>query len=142
MTAIQAAYEVLYQALVGEALWGERVEPLTYASADTEKPYCVFFVVAGGRELSVPGRNHQRFTMTVKGVALDMATALAMQDAISGALHNAGEQDVSPRLVSHADWHVLTVTEGRAIWLEEQFAGAQNIYHAGYQFELLMERRA
>jgi len=34
------------------------------------------------------------------------------------------------------------VTEDRAIWIEEKFEGARSIYHAGYQYDWLMERRA
>lgn len=140
--ALQGCYEVLYAHLVlASPLWAERVEPLTVASATQGKPYVVFFNAGGGRELQVPSRNHQRFVIAVKGVAYDMGTALAMQGEISAQLHNAGEQDINPRLPVHPLWHVLTVTEGRAIWIEEQFAGVQNIYHAGYQYEILMEAK-
>jgi len=142
MNALQACYEVLYQTLRGVAPWGLRVQPLTVASAGLEKPYCVFFIAGGGRAQSVPTRDLARFTISVKAVALDLATSMTAQEAISGLLHNAGEQDVNPRLVTHPDWHVLTVTEDRAIWIEEKFEGARSIYHAGYQYDWLMERRA
>lgn len=143
MNALQACYEVLYQQLrAASPLWGERVQPLTVASAGLEKPYVVFFIAGGGRALSVPKRDHARFTVSVKAVALDMATAMGAQETISARLHNSGEQDVNPRLATHPEWHVLTVTEDRAIWTEEKFEGARSIYHAGHQYDWLMERRA
>lgn len=136
---MQALYEILYGQLVNTTPWGTRVEPLEIASARLAKPYCVFFVASGGREAAVPVRDNARFVVSVKVVALKMADALGGQEVITGKLHNAGRQDVNPRLVAHADWDVTTVTETRVIWLEEKFEGALSIYHAGYQYEIMME---
>ncbi|GIL09275.1 MAG: hypothetical protein BroJett033_7860 [Chloroflexota bacterium] len=131
----------MYAQLRGVAPWGERVQPLAVASSGLAKPYAVFFAVSSGRAPSVPVRDLARHTVSVKAVALDLATALGAQEAISGLLHNAGEQDVNPRLAAHPEWHVLTVTEGRAILIEEKFDGGLSIYHAGHQYDWLMERR-
>ncbi|MBZ0294499.1 MAG: hypothetical protein K8L99_18185 [Anaerolineae bacterium] len=140
--ALASCYEVLYQHLNDASpLWGTRVQPLTIASAELTRPYTVFFLAAGGNEQSVPADDMKRFTISVKTVADVFADALTAQDEISLLLRNSGEQDIQPSLPTHPDWHLLTVTEGRAIWIEEKFAGAQNIYHAGYQYDILMERK-
>lgn len=137
-----ALYEIVYAHLNGfSPMWGNRVEPLMMASAALEKPCLMFFRASSGRENSVPNRDSARFSLTVKIVAETMQQAVDGQAAISTALHNAGAQDVSPRLPSHAEWQVLTVTEDREVWIEEAFQQAERIYHAGYQYDILMERR-
>lgn len=137
-----ALYQVLSAHLKGaEAIWGQRVEPLMMASAGLQKP-CLLFFATGGRENSVPERDSARFSVTVKVVTTTMQQAVDGQAAISAALHNAGEQDINPRLPTQDEWHVLTVTEDREVWTEEAFENAARIYHAGYQYDILMERRA
>lgn len=137
-----ALYEILFAHLNGASpIWGSRVEPLMMASADLEKPCLIFFRASGVRENSVPVRNSARFSLTAKVVAETMQDAVDGQAAISTALHNAGSQDVNPRLPSHEEWNVLTVTEDREVWIEEAFEQAARIYHAGYQYDILMERR-
>lgn len=137
-----ALYQVIYAHLNGESIWDNRVQPLMMASAGLTKPCLIFFGASGGRENSVPGRDSARFSLTVKVVADDMQQAIDGQAAISTLLHNAGSQDVNPRLPSQAEWAVLTVTEDREVWTEEAFEKAKRIYHAGYQYDILMERRA
>lgn len=140
--ANMALYEVLISHLRGNnALWGQRVQPLTNASVSLKKPYVVFFEASNLRRLSAPTRKMAEINLSVKGVAGDMATAMAIQDSITTLLDDSGDQDVDPRLPYHAAWRILTVTEGRSIWIEEQFAGAENIYHAGHQYLFVMERR-
>lgn len=142
VSAHQAINEVLFNYLNGaSAIWGTRVEPLSEASSTLTRPYVVFFNAAGGRLLSVPSRNHARFTISVKCVALGMAAALGGQEVLTGLLHNSGRQDIDPRLPAHADWDVLTVTEGREIFIEDKLEGALRIYHAGHQYEILIERK-
>ena len=142
VSAHQAINEVLFSYLNGSsAIWGDRVQPLSEASSTLTRPYVVFFNAAGGRELSVPNRNHARFMISVKCVTLGMAAALGAQEVLTGLLHNSGLQDIDPRLPTHLDWDVLTVTEGREIYVEDKFEGAQRIYHAGHQYEVLMERK-
>lgn len=142
ISPVTALYETLYPYLRDYGgVWGARVEPLALATAGMEKPCLLFFFVSGGRELSVPTRNSARLGLTVKCVADTLADALAGQAQISAALHNAGLQDVNPRLPSHAAWDVLTVTEQEAVWLEEVFEGTQRIYHVGYQYDFLLEKK-
>jgi hypothetical protein len=144
MTSAKGAlYQVLYPYLRDYGgVWGMRVEPLAVATAGLDKPCVQFFYVGGGRELSVPRRDSQRIMLAVKCVAETMQVAVDGQEQISAALHNAGEQDVDPRLPSHDGWHILTVTEEEEVWVEEMFEGTQRIYHAGHRYEFLMERRA
>lgn len=137
-----ALYTVLNAHLRGASvIWGSRVQPLMMASAGLEKPCLLFFSASGGRENSVPTRNSARFSITVKVVTETLQQAVDGQAAISAALHNAGKQDVNPRLPSHAEWDVLTVTEDGEVWIEEAFEKTARIYHAGYQYDILMERR-
>lgn len=142
VSAHRAINEVLFNHLRGaSAIWDERVEPLSEASSKLTRPYVVFFNAAGGRLLSVPSRDHANFTISVKCVTLGMAAALDGQEVLTELLHNSGRQDIEPKLPTHADWDVLTVTEGREIFVEDKFEGAQRIYHAGHQYEVLMERK-
>lgn len=140
------AHEALNQVLIGHLrdaspLWGVRVQPLEVASASLVKPYVVFFMVSGGRFMGNANKKRAAMVISVKGVAKDMATAMAIQEAITGLLDDSGSQDIDPRLPYHAGWVITTVTEDRVIWLQEQFAGAENIYHAGHQYQVNMERR-
>lgn len=142
VSPIGAIYQVMNAHLKnGSPIWQGRVQPLAMASAGLEKPCLMFFHASGGRELSVPVRDSARFTLTVKIVAEAMQQAVDGQAAISTLLHNSGAQDVSPRLPTHVEWDVLTVTEGREVWIEEAFEKAKRIYHAGYQYDILLERR-
>lgn len=137
-----ALYQVLFNHLNNASpIWEDRIEPLMMASADLEKPCLIFFGASGGRENSVPVRDSARFTITAKVVAETMQEAVDGQAALSTALHNSGSQDVDPRLPSHEEWQILTVTEDREVWIEEAFQQAERIYHAGYQYDILMERR-
>jgi len=137
-----ALYQVMKATLKNAGSWGTRVEPMMVASAGLKKPCLLFFKASGMREQSVPSRDSARFSVTVKVVAETMQQAVDGQADISAALHNAGEQDINPRLPAHDEWHVLTVTEDRDVWIEEIFEGDRRIYHAGYQYDILMERRA
>ncbi len=143
VSARQAAFEVLISHLRNaNPLWGVRVQPLTIASADLTMPYVVFFEASNQRRLSSPSKKMAEVLISVKGVALEMASAMGIEEAISLLLDDSGDQDINPRLPSHADWRILTVTEGRSISVEEKFSGAQSIYHAGHQYLFVMERRA
>lgn len=141
-SARQAAYELLIAHLRGGSpLWDQRVEPLTVATTTLEKPFVQFFTAANMRQLSTPSRRSAEMTISVKGVANTLAEAEAISEAITLLLDNSGVQDVDPRLPTHAEWDVLTVTEDRAIEIEEKFSGAESIYHAGHQYQFKMERR-
>lgn len=123
-------------------VWGQRITPRMVATANLEKPRLLFFALPGLNADPNPVRNAYQVTITVKVVAENLQTALAGQADISKALRNAGEQDVDPRLPAHADWHILTVTEDREVYLEDPFEGTLTSYHAGHQYVVLMERRA
>lgn len=144
VSAKGALYEVLYNHLNGAStIWGDRVEPLMEATAGLTKPCLVFFSASSGREHSVPVRDSERFTLTAKVVAATMQDAIDGQAALTTALHNSGQQDVNPRLPSHDEWHILTVTEDREVWLElPEDQTNERFYHAGHQYDILMERRA
>lgn len=140
-SAQQAAYEVVYEKLrSGSPLWGTRVQPLETAGTDLVRPYVVFFQATGGRDLVTNSKKNATITLNIKGVAEDVATALQIQDALSALLDDSGRQDVSANLPVHPAWDVLTVTQDTAIWVQEQFGG-KNIYHAGHQYVLKMERK-
>lgn len=142
MNAQAAAYQVFFQHLRNaSAIWGTRVQPLTTVSATLTRPYVVFFMASGGRNNSVPSRQNARLVLSVKAVAETMQTALDGAEAISAALANSGSQDTNPRLPTHDGWTITTVTEDRAIWIEEKFEGALSIYHAGAQYIVTMEAK-
>lgn len=140
MNAERALAEVFFAALHNtSALWATRVERLTTASANMTRPYVVYFHVSGGNELVRARQRSAQITMGVKGVSNTLAVADAISDAISSLLRDSGDQDVNPRLASHATWRVLTVTEGRSIYIEEKALEATTVYHMGHQYEVRME---
>ena len=141
MDELQALYEILQAHLGGASPVWTQVAPVEVVPADAVKPYLHFFWAGGGNEQGVPVRTNARITLSVKGVALTLAEALAMKDAAADLLRNSGSQDVNPRLPAHAAWEVLNVTQDRVIYLEESFQGGQRIYHAGNQYEFVMERK-
>lgn len=141
-SALEAMYTVLFSHLHGaSSIWGDNVEPVSIASKEMNKPYVVFFASSILREASDAGRNVQRLSITVKCVANTMQGALAGQDAISDLLHNSGVQDSNPRLPYNGDWQVSIVTEGLGVYMEEPQTPEGNVYHAGYQYNILMEGR-
>lgn len=145
MTAAEEALKiVLFSALNGQSpLWADRVQSLEQAAATLVKP-CVQFFPMSNRRTLIGGvqRKNAELIFAVKGVAEDAATAYAMQDAISDLLDDSGRQDWNPRLPFNADWDVLTVTQGIAIWLQENFSTSKTFYHAGHQYLVTMERKS
>lgn len=142
IAAKQALYEVTYAHFNNASpLWGTRVQPLEIASATIVRPYLTFFTASNMRRMSTPTRKSADLVLSVKGVSDTFADALTMQQLITEMLDDSGDQDIDPRLPYNAGWRVLTVTEDREIWLQEKFAGAKDIYHAGHQYRIVMERR-
>lgn len=140
MDELQALYEVL-QAHLGDASLWTGAYPLGVVPAQARRPYLQYFWAGGGNELAATNRQNVRLVLSIKGVSETLAEALAMKAAVADLLIDSGSQDVNPRLPTHAAWVVTTVTQDRIIYLEEQFEGAQWIYHAGNQYEFVMERR-
>lgn len=121
------------------AEWGGRVEPRAVATSGLQKPCLLFFTAAIINNPTQAVRNNERITLTVKLVAETMQVAVDGMARISAALKNSGAQDVDPRLPAVTGWTVQTVTEDRAVWIEESFDNARWSYHAGYQYIFLME---
>ena len=148
VSAQEACYTVFNTRLRnGSALWGVRVQSVEIAGSTLVKPYVVFFAAANIASRSNPHHKQAVLTISVKGVAEDtqsvagMATAVAMQEAITQLLDDSGTQDLTPRLPYNADWVVTNVTEDRTIWLQEYSSVGTMIYHAGHQYQVMMERR-
>lgn len=150
MTSAQQAINEMFIAQLKGAnpLWGERVEPLTTASArlaavvdGQRQNYVVFFPLENRRMKTNAARRSHELIMGVKGVSGEMAGAFAMSDAITALLHNAGDQDVASALITHPTWRVTAITEGRQIYLEELTTPTGSIFHAGHQYEIVMEAR-
>jgi len=141
--AHEALYKVMNARLVnGSALWGLRARAVEIADATLTRPYLLWFVASNMRyNMANAHKKRAEIVLSVKGVAEDMATALAIQEAITGLLDDSGSQDISPRLPYSADWIITTMTEDRAIWLQELTSVGKMIYHAGHQYQVRMERR-
>lgn len=140
--AQEAAYQILNARLKNASpLWGVRVQPVEIASSGLTKPYVLFFVASNIAPASNPHHKKAEIAMSIKGVTEDMATALAIQEAVTQLLDDSGDQDINPRLPYNADWRVTTVTIDRAIWLQELNSVGSIVYHAGHQYQLRLERR-
>ena len=142
--AHEALYKVMnarFSTATEKSLWGGRAQAVEIANAKLVRPYLLFFVASNMTPASNPHIHKAEIVLSVKGIAEDMATALAIQEAVTGLLKNSGTQDLTPRLPYNADWVITTVSEDRAIWLEELSAVGNMIYHAGHQYMFRMERR-
>lgn len=147
-----AAHEALYTVMNARfknasALWGVNVQARAIATKGLAKPCLLFFVASSTALRSNPHHKQADIMLSVKGVAEDtqsvagMATAVAMQEAITLLLEDSGTQDINPRLPYNADWVITTVTEDREIWLEDLTSVDTTVYHAGHQYQVMMERR-
>jgi hypothetical protein len=132
----------------GSQIWGVRVQPGLIASSALIKPCVMFFIAANERYRQANAlKKRVILTLSVKGIAEDapgvsaLATALAMQEAITTLLDDSGTQDILSRLPYNGDWIITNVTEGREIFLDELTSVGKMVYHAGHQYEVMMERR-
>lgn len=145
---VQAIFEIVYQHLTNaNPLWNDRVRPVEMVDAELAKPYIAFFYVSEIPESSHPSREIYTVTLTIKGVAGGegeqdaLGTALAIRRAISELFKDSGATDYNPRLPTHSQWAIQNVTQGRPVWIPEQVADSLPVYHAGYQFDFLIERK-
>lgn len=140
-SAQEAVNKVFYAALNNKPLWANRVQPLEQATSTLAKPCVLFFPASNLRvPVSIRKKNYE-LIMRVKGVATDVATAFAIQDAISELLDDSGRQDFNPRLPINADWDITTVSAMQAIWLQENFSQDTTYYHAGHDYRVTVERK-
>jgi hypothetical protein len=149
MEAQQALQTTLFTYLKGDGSrrWGARVVPTEVAASGVQYPYVSYFWVAGGHEYLTRGRS-QRLTMTIKGVCGQAEgisdpykIALEMQGTIADLLTDSGAQDINPIFPSHAEWTFSTISQGRLVYQAIQLADSIWSYHAGHQYEFLMEKR-
>jgi hypothetical protein len=142
VSAQQAVNEVLIGYLRNaSALWGVRAYPVEIAPSGVQRPYVVFFPASNMAPASNPHHKKAELAMSIKGVTLDMANALGIQEVLTTLLDDSGDQDINPRLPTHAGWRITTVSIDRAIWLQELDTVGTMIYHAGHQYQVRMERR-
>jgi hypothetical protein len=149
MEAQLALQTTLFSYLKGDGSrrWGNKVVPTEVAASGVAYPYVSLFWVAGGREYLTRGRS-QRLTMTIKGVcgpgeglSSPLQIALEMQGTIADLLVDSGAQDINPVFPVHADWAFLTISQGRVVYQAVQLADSVWSYHAGHQYEFLMEEK-
>ena len=149
MEAFQALQTTLYAYLVGDEsrTWGNRVKPTEIAASGVAYPYISYFWVSGGRIYQTTERS-ALIAMTVKGVCGQgegisdpYKTALEMQGDIADLLIDTGAQDINPVFPTHAEWAFLTISQGRMVYQAVQISDSQWSYHAGHQYEFLMERK-
>jgi len=122
-------------------VWGERVRSVSTVEASLVRPYVHFFIASELNEKILVRKRHTRIALSVKGVAENLGEALQMQGLLADLLDDSGQNDINARLPAHPDWAVLSVTQGRAIILDDFFKNAVMIYHRGHQFEILMEEK-
>ena len=139
----QEAFEEVLIALLRNAspLWGVRVQAATIVSPAVVRPYVHFFPASDMAYKTNPHKKRAELVYSIKGVAEKNADALAMREAITTLLEDSGSQDLTPRLPYHAGWIITNISEDRAIWLQENSSVGTMIYHAGHQYQVLMERR-
>lgn len=141
-----SAQEAIETVLIGHlrdasALWGVRVQAADIVSSTVVRPYVHYFPASDMQPASNPYHKKAELVYSIKGVAEDKASALAIREAITGLMDDSGDQDINPRLPYHSGWRVTTVSTDRAIWLQEYPAAGKTLYHAGHQYRIMMERR-
>jgi len=150
MEAYQALQTTLYTYLKGNGSrrWGNRVVPTEVAASGIEYPYVSYFWVAGGREELAAWHRAARITLTIKiicgqaaGISDPLKIALEMQGTIADLLVDTGEQDWQRLFPTHAEWRFLTINQGRIVYQAIQIADSVWSYHAGHQYEFLMEKK-
>jgi hypothetical protein len=150
MEALQALQTTLYAYLAGDGsrLWGNRVKPSEIAASGVEYPYISYFYVSGGREEMAAWLRSARITLTIKGVcghddavSDPLTIAMEMQGLIADLLVDTGEQDFQPLFPTHAGWRFLTINQGRIVYQAIQLSDTRWSYHAGHQYEFLMEKK-
>lgn len=147
MEALEALNLILKDKLRDAGEWGPRAYPIENPPSSTDYPYATWFLSGGGNELQVVHAHSVRLQMSVKGVCGEQdgiidphGTALKMQGQMSALLLDSGAQDAgSNSLPSNPDWVVLTVTQGRMIYLPVQLEDKTWSYHAGHVWDFLME---
>jgi hypothetical protein len=146
LDALGAVSEILSDYMNGLGQWGANVSPVEQVS-NISYPYLTWFWSGGGSELQAVHLRSARLQMSVKGVCGEedgivspYNTALVMQGEIADLLVDSGLQDVDPRLPSHTDWMVLTVTQGRVIYQRVQLSDGSWSHHAGHVYEFMMEK--
>lgn len=141
-----SAQEAIETVLIGllrnaSPLWGVRVQAATVVDSKVVRPYIHYFPASDMQPASNPHHKKAELVYSIKGVSASKAEALAIREAITELMDDSGDQDIDPRLPYHAGWRVTTVSVNRAIWLEEYPAVGEILYHAGHQYQIMMERR-
>jgi hypothetical protein len=136
MGALSTLYTSVYQALTGDALWQDRVYP-DMVPAQIVRPYVVFFVTAGGERNNLKKQDAD-FSLVVKCVAEDMATALDGADRIAALLNDKGEQD-GGTVTGDASWIITTIQQMRAVQQLEMVDNNKPLYNSGHMFNVMME---
>lgn len=147
MEALEALNLILKSQLRDAGAWGSRAYPIENPPSKTVYPYAAWFPSGGGNELQAVHAHTARLQMSVKGVCGEQdgivdphGTALMMQGQLSALLLESGAQDAgSNSLPSNANWVVLTVTQGRMIYLPVQLEDKSWSFHAGHVWDILME---
>jgi hypothetical protein len=128
--------QILYQQLSG----GGYAVYADIAPAGIARPYLVFFVAAGGESNRRRVRDAE-FVVTVKCVSNDGASAYTGAAYIETMLNDHGSQDTTPLSATNEDWDVTTITQDRVIDQVEMYEQAAPVYHAGHQYQVVMEAR-
>lgn len=135
MQAIQALTQQLNTVLAG--LYP--VYPII-APANADMPFITHSIQTGGEDNRRGDRQDASFTVLVKCLASTSTEAFAGVQWISDRLNDRGTQDRLNWLgAMPAGWTITTCTQGEAVMLTELYQNTAWIYHAGYQFNIVME---
>jgi hypothetical protein len=118
---------------------------LDKAPAEAVYPFVVMSVV-GGSETNAVMAQDAAITLQIECMSEDMDAALAGAALIASELNDSAQQDAGAPVnclgnTDTGDWHVLTATQGRALRMTDDFAGARPIYREGAQFSFVMEAK-
>lgn len=133
--AIEAVYRTL--ALHLDSLCEGRVFP-DVAPGGTASPFVVYGFLSGGDTIR-RARENATITLVVKCIAARLEDAFAGAKLIRAALADNGTQGLNTMPID-ADWVVTTVSQTQIVHMVEIWNG-QPLYHSGYQYEFVMERR-
>ena len=148
MEALEALNLILKEKLIGNGLWDARGYPME-SPASITYPYALWFPSGDTPERQAVHVQTVRMQMSVKGVCGEQdditdphGLALTMQSQLSDLLRWSGAQDAGGNsLPVNSEWDVLTVTQGRMIYLRAPLPDTSWSYHAGHVWDILMERK-
>lgn len=132
-----ACFKACKRALDGQSIWDNRVY-MDFAPASVARPYVVYQVVSALEESLTTAQSSPRIVLQVQVICDTAAEAITGADAIRSIFDDAGKLD-GGAVTGDSDYQINTITAGTRFHQVEHVGDGTQVYHAGYDFEFIME---